>query len=257
VGRWNSLADLWEERPSGLICSKEVPGYLFRGECGQYPTTTPSVARLRNCQQLSKAEVQLAEISDWIAAHLCEEREGLNRAQAFALLQHYGMPSWIVDITGNLGLAFAFAAQGDSSVGRLAVVPNVYRQKGQVVDFSAHPWAERAQRQAAFGVLMDPHEVNDLKADAVRARLNIKWFEFKSLPSERAATEEKYRELLLEPNDASAGFVRYYITRYVEAHEKLSPALTEWLLKNVVIAPLLLFRESPRRKRSRCSVPWV
>jgi hypothetical protein len=62
---------IWEERPSGLIYSKEVPGFLFRGECGLYPTTTPSVARLRNCQQLSKAEVmQLAEISDWIAAHL-------------------------------------------------------------------------------------------------------------------------------------------------------------------------------------------
>jgi hypothetical protein len=81
----------WEERPSGLIYSKEVPGFLFRGECGLYPTTTPSVARLRNCRQLLKAEVmQLAQISDWIAAHLCEEREGLNREQAFALLQHYG-----------------------------------------------------------------------------------------------------------------------------------------------------------------------
>ena len=57
-------------------------------------------------------------------------------------------------------------------------------------------------------------------------------------------------ELLLEPNDASAGFVRYYITRYVEAHAKLSPALTEWLLKNAVIAPFCCFVKARDEKEA-------
>jgi hypothetical protein len=223
-----------QQTASGLMYPREVPGYLFRGECGEYPTTKASIARLRDCDGLSKADVvRLAEISDWIAARLREEREGLSWPDAFALLQHYGMPSRIVDFTGDLGLAFAFAAHGKSSIGRLAVVPYA----ACVLELFAHPWAERAQRQAAYGIVTDHHELNDLKADAVRARLNIKWYEFQISTDEKQYSEERVRELLQEPNDPSAGFVRYYITRYVEAFGKLSKTLTEWLLKNVVIAP--------------------
>jgi hypothetical protein len=225
---------IWQQTASGLMYPREVPGYLFRGECGEYPTTTASIARLRERDGLSKADVvRLAEISDWIAARLREEREGLSWPDAFALLQHYGMPSRIVDFTGDLGLAFAFAAHGESSTGRLGVVPYA----ACVLELFTHPWAERAQRQAAYGIVTDPHELNDLKADAVRARLNVKWYEFQISTDEKQYCEERVRELLQEPSDPSAGFVRYYITRYVEAFGKLSETLTEWLLKNVVIAP--------------------
>jgi FRG domain-containing protein len=223
-----------EQTASGLMHPREVPGYLFRGECGEYPTTTASIARLREHDGLSKADVvRLAEISDWVAARLREEREGLSWPDAFALLQHYGMPSRIVDFTGDLGLAFAFAAHGKSSIGRLAVVPYA----PCVLELFAHPWAERAQRQAAYGIVTDPKEVNDLKADAVRARLGIKWYEFQISTDEKQYSDGRVRELLQEPNDPSAGFVRYYITRYVEAFGKLSQTLTRWLLNNVVIAP--------------------
>jgi hypothetical protein len=225
---------IWQHTASGLLYPREVPGYLFRGECGQYPTTRASIARLRDCEGLSKADVvRLAQISDWIAARIREEREDLSWPDAFALLQHYGMPSRIIDFTGDLGLAFAFAAYGKSLTGRLAVVP----YSACVLELFAHPWAERAQRQAAYGIVTDPFELNDLKADAARDRLNVKWYEFRISTDERQYCEKRVRELLREPNDSSAGFVRYYITRYVEAFGKLSEVLTEWLLKSVVIAP--------------------
>ena len=219
-----------------VLCQREVAGFLFRGECGLYATTTASIARARD--HLFKADVlKLAEISDWIAAGLQEEREDLSWQDAFALLQHYGMPSRIVDFTGDLGLAFAFAGHGKFAVGRLAVLPLVRNQAGPILELSAHPWAERAQRQAAYGVVMDPHEINDLKADAVRKRLNIRWYEFRILPPEKELCEARVRGLLRQPDDPSAGFLRYYITRYVEAFQKLSPTLTEWLLEHIVIAP--------------------
>lgn len=227
---------IYEQGPLRVLPHPEVPGFLFRGECGLYAATTASLARARD--DLSKADVlKLAEISDWIAAGLHEEREDLSWPEAFALLQHYGMPSRIVDFTSDIGLAFAFAGHGKCAVGRLAVLPYLPSQVGPILKFSAHPWAERAQRQVAYGVVMDPHEVNDLKAEAVRKRLNLRWYEFRILPLEKEICEERVRALLRQSDDPSAGFLRYYITRYVEAFQKLSPTLTEWLLEHVVIAP--------------------
>jgi hypothetical protein len=187
---------------------------------------------------LSRADVlTVATISDWVAAGLHDEREDLTWPQAFAYLQHYGMPSRIVDFTGDLTLAFAFAGYRDSDVGRLGVLPYVRGEIGPMFRLSDHPWAERAQRQAAFGVVMDPSEIDDLKADRVRSHLGMRWYEFAILPQEREWCRQHALGLLQERNDASGGFVRYYITRYVEEFGKLSPPLTDWLLGHIVIAP--------------------
>src|SRR5262249_971308 len=133
---------------------RRFPAYLFRGECGEYDTTTSSAKRLRDGTQLSREDVaEVGRIIDWVAWHLHEERQDMDMPGAFALLQHYGLPSRIIDFTGHLGLAFAFAAIGKSSIGRLAVLPYAGSQTAQVLELFAHPWAERAQRQKAYGVV--------------------------------------------------------------------------------------------------------
>lgn len=214
----------------------EEPAFVFRGECGRYSTTRPSIARVTG---LSGADrMKLAKISDWVAARVCQEREGSTLPQACDLLQHYGMPSPIVDFTGDLGLAFSFAGgDPDAEFGRLAVLPYVPSETGPILKFFDHPWAERAQRQAAFGVLMDPFKINDLKADSARRSLDIRWYEFAILPQESEYCRKQSKVLLRESNDASAGFVRYFITLYVEEFGKLSSSLTDWLLRHIVIAP--------------------
>jgi hypothetical protein len=225
----------YAEKEHPVYPGKE-PAFIFRGENGMWPTTKPSIARVSGC--LSAADVHtLAAISDWVAAHLHEEREELTRLQAAAQMQHYGMPSPIVDFSGDLGLAGAFAGAGDKNIGRLAVLPYTPSDAGPLFKFFDHPWAERAQRQAAYGVLMDPLKITDLKADKVRERLDIRWYEFDILPKEKEFCQQRVGELLRESNDASGGFVRHYITRYVEEYKKLSPSLTQWLLKNIVIVP--------------------
>jgi hypothetical protein len=100
----------------------------------------------------------------------------------------------------------------------------------------AHPWAERAQRQAAFGVVL-ADELADLKSEAARSRLNIKWYEFEILPSERDFFKDIHQALVREQDDPSAGFLRFHVTEYVESSGKLSPMLTDWLLDRVPIAP--------------------
>jgi FRG domain-containing protein len=112
----------------------EEPAFIFRGECGKFPATTPSIARVSG---LSRADVlTLAEISDWVASRLHEEREDLTWPQVCAHLQHYGMPSRIVDFTGDLGRAFDFAGNGGSDVGRLAALPYVPSETGPILHYA-------------------------------------------------------------------------------------------------------------------------
>ena len=234
---------VWAQTTSGLTYPRELPRYLFRGECGDFQTTMDSARRLQadvisDGFQLRPIDVlKLGKLIFDLAVRLTERFDDLDRTGAVGLLQHYGLPTRLVDFTGNLGYAFAFAAAGTSSIGRVAVMPRAPSEALRVVDLMAHPWAERAQRQGAFGVLMT-NSLPDLKSLEARSHLNIKWFEFPILPSDREFFRETHEQLIEPQNDPSAGFLRFHITEYVEAFGKLSPALTEWILERVAISPL-------------------
>jgi hypothetical protein len=173
----------------------------------------------------------VAKLVDWIAERLLADREDLDWCTAYAFIQHYGLPTRIIDFTGHLGLAFAFAVHGHSAVGRLAVMP--YRPPTSpplAVELYAHPWAERAQRQAAYGLFL-PDQILDLKSHSATRQIGVRWYEFDILPAEKAFYAQTYGDLLREHDDPSAGFLRHYINVYVEAFGKFSPELTEWLLE--------------------------
>ncbi len=232
----------WGQTDSGVIYPRELPHFLFRGECGTHPTTEDSARRLENGWKTDKFHIspvdliRIGDIIQYLAVKLSERLDGLNRLNALAILQHYGLPTRFVDFTVNPEFAFAFAAKGTSSVGRVAVMPREPSSAVTVVDLMAHPWAERAQRQGGFGVVM-ANGLTDLKSDHARSRLNIRWYEFPISSSDRDRFSEIYDQLMQPQNDSSAGFLRFHITEYVEAFGKFSPALTEWLLNKVVIAP--------------------
>jgi hypothetical protein len=143
----------------------------------------------------------------------------------------------MVDFTARLGYAFAFAAAGRATVGRVAVMPlRALSGTRGVVNLTNHQWAERPRRQAAFGVITTA-ELSDLKSEAARARLNLSWYEFPISSADRDYLKAKHDDLVRWSDDPSAGFVRFHITEYVEAHGKFSPELTDWLLERVPIAP--------------------
>jgi hypothetical protein len=234
---------LWLETGSGLLIQDEVPQYLFRGECGDFETTKASTHRpgtytLRDGAQLSALDLQTLQvlIRD-LARRFTKEDYSLDKRQAIGLLQHYGLPTFMVDFTGHLGYAFAFAAAGTSGVGRVAVVPTcALSATGRLVDLSNHSWTERPRRQAAYGVITTK-ELHDLKSEAARSQLNVSWYEFPVSDSDRSCLKGKSEKLVSLADDPSAGFLRFHITEYVEVRGKFSPELTAWLIERVPIAP--------------------
>ena len=232
---------VWDRSTSGLVYPRELPRYLFRGECGDFPTTTDGGRRVQSevltgAFPLSNIDaVELARLISCLGKRFCRSPYNLDRMGAMALLQHYRLPTRLVDFTANLNYALAFAVTGTAPTGLVAVMPRA-PQGARIVDLMAHPWAERAQRQGAYGVVMTD-ELADLKSEAARSRLNIKWHQFPIAPSDRDHFKVMYQEMLREPDDPSAGFLRFHITEYVEVLGKFSPMLAEWLLEHVPIAP--------------------
>jgi hypothetical protein len=245
------VQQVWMESPSGLAAPYDLPTYLFRGECGVFETTRGSLFRpetylLTNGEQLSLSDLktldQLVAALAWRFAQ--NEDYSLDEQRAWGLLQHYGIPTNIVDFTGSLDFAFAFAARGESEIGRIAVLklPEAFAA-ARVINFTGHPWAERAQRQAAYGVVPSG-ELTDLKSDIARFRFPLSWYEFPVSPADREYFREKCIELLRWTDDPSAGFLRFHITEFVEARGKFSVDLTEWLLDRVPIAPYCYLAKS-------------
>jgi hypothetical protein len=239
---------LWTETGSGIVVPRDVPRYLFRGENGCFDTTVSSIHRsetfaLRDGSRLSVSDLRaLRRLIPCLALHFVRNQTySLNERQAYGLLQHYHLPTTIVDFTGDLTNALAFAAAGDGTVGRVAVL-TLPECLESVIDFTDHPWAERAQRQAAFGVI-PPDGLIDLKSEAARSRLGLRWYEFPVSPSDRDCLRSTGQELQRWTDDPSAGFLRFHITEFVEAHGKFSPELTGWLLDRVPMAPYCYMAE--------------
>lgn len=197
----------------------------------------PDMATLGDGRRLSVPDLRALQqlILGLVDLFVHSETYALNEHQAYGLLQHYRLPTTIIDFTGDLTNAFVFAAAGRSTVGRLAVL-DLPKALERVIDFTDHPWAERALRQAAFGVV-PPDGIIDLKSDAGRSRLGLRWYEFPVTPADREFFGRKSQELLRWTDDPSAGFLRFHITVLVEASGKFSPELTDWLLDRVPIAP--------------------
>jgi hypothetical protein len=234
---------LWLETESGLAVPHYAPGYLFRGECGEFDTTKsdirrPGASQLKDGRLLSARDLSVLEDLIPCLAHTFSEAPySLDEHSAIGLLQHYGLPTWMIDFTARLGYAFAFAAAGSAAVGRVAVMPlRAFSETRGVVNLTNHQWAERPRRQAAFGVITTA-ELPNLKSEVARSRLNLSWYEFPVSIADRDYLKAKYDDLVGWSNDPSAGFVRFHITEYVEAHGKFSPELTDWLLERIPIAP--------------------
>jgi hypothetical protein len=233
----------WAELGSGLVVPREIPKYLFRGECGDFPTTVSSARRPTTFglemdgRWFPFPVSDLLRITDELIWRFQQPHYDLDTLSAVALLQHYGIPTTMIDFTRSLETAFAFAAKEASRVARVAIMPRrVPPGLAHVIDMTAHTWAVRPVRQTAFGVLPNA-DLTDLKSEEARSCLNVKWYQFPVLPTDRDYFAKKYRNLVAMSGDPTAGFLRFLVTEYVEARGKLSPALTNWLVKRIPMAP--------------------
>jgi hypothetical protein len=179
----------------------------------------------------------LREMLPEIQARFKVDDYQLDEHHATGLLQHYGVPTYVIDFTTHLGHAVTFAVMGGSDVGRLAVMPSrSFELAETVIDLRNHRWAERPRRQQALGVIM-PTQMPDLKSAAARARLNVSWFEFPVTEADRRELGANYARLTAVDDDPSSGFLRFHLTEYAERHGKMPPTIADWLLERIPIAP--------------------
>ncbi len=228
----------WSLRESGLLAPETFPRHLYRGEPGLYENTLCSALRPGVFTSLDSKDLarfkQLEDALIWLLMH--KEDYAQSRDEAVAFLQHYGLPTRIIDFTAEPLHALAFAGatkQHEVCIGVMEWPDEPSSIK--VFKHWDHPWANRAQRQKAVGLELPPG-LADLKSAKARGVLRLRWYQFPLTEEEREAFQLKQTDLLRWDDDESAGFLRFHITEYVEAHGKLSPALAQWLLTRIPVA---------------------
>ena len=188
------------------------------------PEKTP-LAAMPEFLRLRKALLWRLQQSDY----------GLTSVEGLALLQHYGWPTEIFDFTSSLRVALAFAGSKPVNIARICVIPYEQSLGGHILDLSGHPWAARAQRQSAFGLVAPPNLL-DLKSGEARIRLGVQWYEFPVTHQEFSFLEPEYQGLLNPSTDPSAAFLRHHVNEFVEANGPFSPTFTQWLIGTIPMA---------------------
>ena len=231
------------QQPSGLVIPQPQPKYIFRGECGQYPTTVagqyrPNLTSLSDGKRITSADREsVTALLPTLADRFTRKDYSMDGHFAIGLLQHYGFPTRLVDFTSDPGHAITFAAAGEASIARVCVLPtDSMLNSVSIINLTEHPWCERPRRQSAFAVIL-PRDCRDFKDRELHSVLRSRWYEFPISDEDRALWRERHIELLRLDNDPSAGFIRHHITEYVETNGKLSPRFTEWLLERIPIMP--------------------
>lgn len=120
---------LWLSTKDGLSVPHEVSRFLFRGECGCFERTVAGILR-RHTYSLNDGRVLSEADRDWLtdvipalAGRYCNSDYAVEEDSAIGLLQHYGLPTWMIDLTDDVRCAFSFAVAGPCEIGRIAVVP--------------------------------------------------------------------------------------------------------------------------------------
>lgn len=225
--------------PSGLIVPHRAPKYLYRGECGLFETTESSLTRLERSGFLDETEREcLRKIREALLWRFRREDYGNTEWNAKGLLQHYGIPTEILDFSSSLEVAAAFAISKMSTRGRICIVTKPIGVEAATIEYTNHPWAERALRQKAFGIR--PVQFSDLKGDDARTRLGALWAEFPIRPEDRESRREFYDSLVDESSDPNAAMVRAEVNHYVEHFGKIPHKIAQYLTDRVPMTPRFL-----------------
>ena len=237
----DATEQIWLDNPnSDLLVPRKAPRFLFRGEPGQFPTTTPAAGRLGSWEfhdnsdtrvRLGRVEcASFQELSTRLLQRFTGPDYNLSPFEALAVLQHYGLPTVMIDFTANPGTAMVFAINGGShKFGRICVLTTESFKRGlTIAELGEHQWAVRACRQEAFGICRP----NDPKLDLKSAPPNwgVQWYEFPITDQDRDQAAEKYTALISTNDDPTAGILLHELIEDVERNGKLPPNLAKWLV---------------------------
>lgn len=221
--------------PNGAV-PHQAPRYLYRGECGLFPTTESSRVRIE--PSLNGRELEaLSKVTDAMRRVLKQDGYDNSEWEAEGLLEHHGVPTGIVNFTASPEVAAAFAASGDADQGRICILTRPYGDEAAVVDYTQHPWAERALRQRAFGIR--PAHFTDLKSREAHLRLGAIWVEFPLTALDRQMAKVSHDDLVDASNDPHSAIVRGEVNHFVERFGKLPHKVAKYLAGRIPMVPCL------------------
>lgn len=208
--------------------------HYFRGERSDRYLTTPSMLdRVRGDVRLpDKCRDEIEKRVGRLHADV-QEFLGLDPDLAMGFLQHYEMPTELLDLTSDPVVAAFFAAGGDvGSYGLLAAIPMTQLGDANVQDLRNHPKAVRPRRQSAF--TFSHHHFHNLKANECIDKLGIRWYRFK-LDSRDKDTFGVNHGLLDAHTDLVAGVLQLLLDDYGKTNDWTA----KWLADHVVSAPFI------------------
>lgn len=202
-----------------FLTAQGSDGRVYRGEPRPYPKTCPGTRRVLEDKALHFQEqaywIDLAgHFEDWFH----EETGGsLDTAQMF--LQHYGIPTDLLDFSSDPEIAVFFAML--AYPGDLGLICSMEIAKARKVcdifnlsEFSLLSGLDlkRPQRQKAYAWRHQPGVPSDLKSDVARRLFGLRWYAFNK--NEGAEYLAAHKGVLHADDDKVALYVISYAAAF-------------------------------------------
>ncbi len=220
---------------SGESIKVEMPAYLYRGESCPYPTTTSSMHRMKTDEALpDDVKNKIETVACCVDIKLQKMLE-IEPMLSVGFLQHYGIPTKLLDVTTDLDVAVYFASGGKvGDKGRVCVFPlDVASQNSKVIDLRNHPKAVRPRRQSAMAFWSKQHI--DIKSQDCIKELGLEWFSFELQDKDILKYHKGHHGLLDVHTDELAGVIKLLL----DDMPKMDDRVAKWLSDRVVSAPLV------------------
>jgi hypothetical protein len=224
---------LWGGMP---IASQPAPCFMFRGENAPYSSMESSMERLRANEHLSTDIATVESVAQSIGRHL-ENHVGLSPPGAASLLQHYGLPTELIDVSSSAAVAAFFAVFGNTcGIGTISVFDTrAVADHACLIGMGELDFAWRPVRQAGYGI-SDQNNRN-LRAAGFLSKVNVEEYSF---PLTAAATTylRRAHELLLDYQDPSRAIIVHLIDCLVKNDGPFTYGVAKWLADHVPPTPL-------------------
>jgi len=245
------LRNTWQKVDGSRLLTR-VPKYLYRGEERRYPTTTSRLARLQAdpcvSQEVKETIQRVKEQCDRYIQKFLQDFNKLTKMKylrtdlnSLGYLQHYGMPTELIDFTSSLEVDAYFASVGTiGEKGLMCILPtdvfshyDTQSPEGQIIDLTDNPTARRARTQKSYVVRL--LKLTDLKDDRF-VEDGVRWFEFTLTQTDKKDFHSNHALIDLE-GDQVAIFVSQAVHAYVNELGKINDEAARWLADHIEAVP--------------------